>query len=115
MKNKFLKISIVVVCIILLGYVSAYLSLRKIKSYDQQGSWVIYFYGKSFVRQYALDKESKMLLKGAIIRGDTSFFVGHEGDVGEDWFCVYRKPNTKYYRIFRLAENIENGIKFKKD
>jgi hypothetical protein len=115
MKNKFLKISTLVLCIILFGYISAFLSLRRTEPFDQQGSWVIYFYGKSFVRQYALDNKSKLSLKNAVIRGDTSFFVGHEGDVGEDWFCVYRKSNTKFYRIFGLAENIENAINFKKD
>ena len=115
MKNRFLKISIIVLCIILLAYVSAFLSLRRTEPFDQQGFWVIYYYGKSFVRQYALDNKSKLLLKKAISRGDTSFFVGYEGEVGDDWFCVYRKLNTKFYRIFRLAENIENAIKFRND
>ncbi len=114
MNKKIIKISVLFIFILVIAYITSYLSLRRTETFNQQGSWVIYFYDKSFVRQYALDERSKMSFKNAIERGDTSFFVGHEGDVGEDWFCVYRKSNTKFYRLFGLAEQIENLIKFSK-
>ena len=115
MKNKKTIIISVVVVILLLAYITTYISLRRTETFSLQGEWVIYFYKKSFVRQYALNKQSRLKLMKAIKRGDTSFYAGHEGDVGENWFCVYRKPGTKIYRIFALAENIENAIRFNKD
>lgn len=114
MKNKKLIILLAITVILIVGYVTTYLSLRRTETFSLQGEWVIYFYKKSFVRQYALDKQSRLKLKKAIERGDTSFYVGHEGDVGKDWFCVYRKPGTKIFRIFGLAESIENAIRFSK-
>lgn len=115
MKNKKLIILLVITGILLIGYAATYVSLRRTEPFSLQGEWVIYYYKKSFVRQYALDKQSLLKLKKAIKRGDTSFFVGHEGDVGEDWFCVYRKPGTKIFRIFGLAERIENAVRFNQE
>lgn len=115
MKNKKLIILLVITGILILAYVATYISLRRTETFSLQGEWVIYFYKKAFVRQYALDKRSGLKLMKAIESGDTSFFVGHEGDTGEDWFCVYRKPGTKLFRIFGLAERIENALRFNQE
>lgn len=108
--QKILKIIVSIIVLIIVVYAVSYLSLRKVKTLDRQGNWVIYFYGDAYVRQYAIDKQAQVQFSRAVERGNKPYLVGHEGDEGKNWFCVYRKPNTKIYRIFRLAELIENNI-----
>ena len=109
--NKGLITSAFVFVLLAVIYVGSYLSLREVKTFERQGYWIIYLYGDSFVRQYAIDDQAKLLFKRAIDSGDKSFFAGKEGDTGQDWFCVYRKPDTRYYRLFRTIEEIENFIR----
>ncbi len=96
--------------VFLLIYTGAYLSLRKVDFIGGRDHWAVYFYGDGYVRQYALNKTAILLLKKSVRKGDTSYLADHDGTTGDNWFCVYRKPGTQIYRIFRLAEAVENQI-----
>ena len=93
------------------AYAGLFVSLRRVEILDLQGRWMLYFYSNDYVRQYAVDDQARLLFSNAVAAGDRSFFAGKEGATGKDWFCVYRKPGTAYYRLFRLAEEIENYLK----
>ncbi len=112
--NKGLIISASIFILLSGIYIGSYLSLREVKIFDRQGYWIIYFYGDAFVRQYAVDDQAQQLFKKAVKSGDRSFFRGNEGATGQDWFCVYRKPDTKLYRLYRLIEEIENCFRARK-
>lgn len=102
-------LSVIILSLVFL-YAAAYLTARKTVLSDDDGMWVVYFYNKSYVRQYALDADARELFKLTMKTGTRSFFGGYEGDTGTDWFCVYIEPGSRYYRIFRLAEEIENLV-----
>jgi hypothetical protein len=106
-------LGITVIIFIFLGsvYTGLFVSLRRAEILDLQGRWMLYFYNDAFVRQYAVDDQARLLFSNAVAAGDRSFFAGKEGATGKNWFCVYRKPGTMSYRIFRLAEEIENYLK----
>lgn len=91
-------------------YAITYLTSRNAVLSADDGIWAVYFYNKSYIRQYALDTSARELFRLTMKTGTRSYLGGYEGDTGTNWFCVYIKPGTAYYRIFRLAEEIENRV-----
>ena len=112
--QKGIALALLSIMVVVLVYGSAYLYLREAKTFSQnrQGAWVVYLYGESFVRQYALDEPARRLFAHAVKMGDRSFYAGFEGENGPGWFCVYREPGARIYRVFRLAELVENRVRF---
>ncbi len=91
-------------------YTLTYLLSRKVSYFDDDGVWTVYSYDKAYVRQYALDDGARNLFDATMQLGTKDFLGGYPGDTGEYWFCVYVKPGSGHYRVFRLAEAIENMV-----
>ncbi|HKK15309.1 MAG TPA: hypothetical protein VJ981_01280 [Gammaproteobacteria bacterium] len=112
MNKKLVWILSAVFLSIVFIYAVTYLTSRKsvLSVSEDDGTWAVYFYNKSYIRQYALDASARELFRLTMKTGTRSYLGGYEGDTGSNWFCVYIKPGSGYYRIFRLAEETENQV-----
>ena len=104
------KISLFILLVILIVYPVSYLSLRERETLKSGGYWVIYFYQNTYVSQYAIDQRARRQFNYSVTNGDRSFLAGNDGAIGKNWFCVYRKPHSRIFRIYKLAEHIENWL-----